>query len=197
MAASYNFRSALNGFNREDVVHYIEFINNKNASQVSQLRTDLASARQETAALKDASDKTAELEAQIAGLTEQVGQLQDELAALRTAKEAADAALAEMTRQRDEAVSARPAEQRSDEAELEAYRRAERMERQAKERADAMCARANGIISDATVKVDDMARKLNAVAGQVAAQITALQESVSDSKQVLQNAAMALYDLQP
>ena len=28
MAAFQNFRSALNGFNREDVVHYIEYTNN-------------------------------------------------------------------------------------------------------------------------------------------------------------------------
>ena len=29
MSTNLNFRSALNGFNREDVVHYIEFLTNR------------------------------------------------------------------------------------------------------------------------------------------------------------------------
>ena len=29
MASSQNFRTAFNGFNREDVVHYLEYINTK------------------------------------------------------------------------------------------------------------------------------------------------------------------------
>ena len=193
MAASYNFRPAINGFNREDVVHYIEYINSKNSAQVNQLRTDLAAAQQEVAALKATPAKEAELEAQIAQLTAQVSQLQAELAA---SKADGEAALADMTRQRDEALAARPSVTCNNEAELEAYRRAERVERQAKDRADAMYARANGVISDATAKVDDAARKLNGVANQVAAQLTAMQEAVSNSKQILQDAATALYDLQ-
>jgi len=196
MAASYNFRPALNGFNREDVVHYIEFINTKNTALVSQLRADLAAAQQEVTALKAEPAKAAELEKQIAQLAEQLTQLQEELVALRAAKADADAALVDMTRQRDEAVSARPSVQCDNAAELEAYRRAERMERQARERADAIQERANGIISDATLKVDDAARKLNAVAGQVSAQLTAMQEAVGDSKKILQDAAMSLYELQ-
>ena len=37
MAAPQNFRSALNGFNREDVVHYLEYINTKYQNQIDQL----------------------------------------------------------------------------------------------------------------------------------------------------------------
>ena len=36
MAASQNFRSAFNGFNREDVVHYLEYLNTKHTNQVNQ-----------------------------------------------------------------------------------------------------------------------------------------------------------------
>ena len=43
MAAFQNFRSAVGGFNREDVVHYIEFLNSKHNAAVNQLRADLMS----------------------------------------------------------------------------------------------------------------------------------------------------------
>ena len=45
MAAFQNFRSALNGFNREDVVRYIEFINNQHNTQVNQLHTEIQTLR--------------------------------------------------------------------------------------------------------------------------------------------------------
>ena len=41
MAAFQNFRSAFNGFNREDVVHYIEFLNSKHAADLNQLNAEL------------------------------------------------------------------------------------------------------------------------------------------------------------
>ena len=40
MAVTHNFRSALSGFNREDVVHYLEFINAKHTAQVNQLTAE-------------------------------------------------------------------------------------------------------------------------------------------------------------
>ena len=40
MAAPQNFRTAFNGFNREDVVHYLEYINTKHTTQVNQLTSE-------------------------------------------------------------------------------------------------------------------------------------------------------------
>lgn len=40
MAAPQNFRSAFNGFNREDVVHYLEYINTKHNNLVNQLTAE-------------------------------------------------------------------------------------------------------------------------------------------------------------
>ena len=37
MSSAYNFRSAFNGFNREDVVHYIEYANSNHNNQLNQL----------------------------------------------------------------------------------------------------------------------------------------------------------------
>ena len=41
MATPQNFRSAFNGFNREDVAHYLEYINSKHQSQVNQLTAEI------------------------------------------------------------------------------------------------------------------------------------------------------------
>lgn len=41
MAEQQNFRAAFNGFNREDVVQYIEQMNTKHAAEISQLNSDM------------------------------------------------------------------------------------------------------------------------------------------------------------
>ena len=197
MAASYNFRSAFNGFNREDVVHYIEYINSKHTTQINQLRSDLAAAQQETANLKATPPKDPAMEEQIRLLTAKIAQLEEDVLTAQIAKSDAENALDDMRRQRDNAMSAQMEAKRHSEAELEAYRRAERMERQAKERTDAMYAKANGIVADATAKVDEAAQQINGIADQVAAQLSVLQGAVVDSKQALQEAAAALYTIQP
>ena len=35
------FRSAFNGFNREDVVHYIDYLNTQHSNQINQLNSQL------------------------------------------------------------------------------------------------------------------------------------------------------------
>jgi chromosome segregation ATPase len=196
MAASYNFRSAFNGFNREDVVHYIEYINSKHSAQINQLRSDLAAARQETADLRATPPRDPAMEDRIAQLTAKVAQLEEELLLAQLAQTDAETARDSMKQQRDEAIAAQSEAKRHSEAELEAYRRAERMERQAKERADAMYTRANGIVADATSKVDEAAQQINGIADHVASQLAVLQSAVIDSKQALQEAAAALYTIQ-
>ena len=47
MAEIFNFRSAFNGFRREDVVHYIEYLNAKHTAEVNQLNSEIAFLRQQ------------------------------------------------------------------------------------------------------------------------------------------------------
>lgn len=195
MAASYNFRTAFNGFNREDVVHYIEYINSKHTALVNQLRSDLAAAQQEAATLRATPPKNPELEEQIAQLNARIAQLEDEVLVAQIAKSDAEAGLEVMTKQRDAALAAQSAVKRHSEEELEAYRRAERMERQAKERADSMYTRANGIVADATAKVDEASQQLNGIADQITEQLSALQGAIVDSKRALQEATASLYNI--
>ena len=197
MAASYNFRSAFNGFHREDVVHYIEYINSKHTTQLNQLKSDLATVAQENEALRAKPQREPELEAQNAELAAKVAKLEAELQTAEAAWAELEKELAQVKQERDAALSAQVAAQRRSDDELEAYRLAERMERQANERADAMYQRANGVIAEATLKVDEAAAQISGIADQVVAQLSILQGAVSDSKQSLQGAASSLYAIRP
>ncbi|MBQ7416235.1 MAG: hypothetical protein IJW14_04265 [Oscillospiraceae bacterium] len=188
MSASYNFRTAFNGFNREDVVHYIEYINSKHTGQLNQLRSDLSAAQQENATLKAKPQHDPELEAKVA-------QLEEALLAAQNAKAELEAQLVDMTAQRDAALNDQAQVQRRNEEELEAYRRAERMERQAKERTELMYQKANGVLADATTKVDNASAQINGIADQVAAQLAVLQQAVTGSKTALKDAAASLYTI--
>lgn len=65
MAASHHFRTAFRGFHREDVVNYIQYLNNQHANQIQQLQTRSGDAElQERLAAAEA--RIAELEAQLA-----------------------------------------------------------------------------------------------------------------------------------
>lgn len=67
MSGIQNFRTAFHGFNRQDVVSYIEYMNNRHASELQQLNTQLQNAqgKGQVAALEE---KLAAAEARIAEL---------------------------------------------------------------------------------------------------------------------------------
>lgn len=196
MAAPQNFRSAFNGFNREDVVHYLEYINTKHNNQLNQLTSEnqeLRAAAQQPA--KDLNKLVESLQAQCAELTAQL--------------EAEKAANAELTGKL-EALETRCKELEASEApaaastisvlaseELETYRRAERIEREAKERADLVYYQANGVLSEATAKVEGISADITDMADQVMRQLTQLQMAVSSSKQALQDATSIMNTIRP
>ena len=138
MASQQNFRRAINGFNRQDVVSYIELVNNQHASQLNQLKTELQTLKAELAQARAAADNT-QLQEKLAQSEEIRVQLEAELADARQA-------LATQTN-----LAA--------ENELEAYRRAERAERLANERVSQLYAQANGAVANVTVRADETAEK--------------------------------------
>lgn len=198
MAAPQNFRSAFNGFNREDVVRYLEYIHTKHNNQVSQLTADAESLRAQLESMQQAEpaiDPQLELQLalleqereqllqQVEELTARCAGLTQELEESRAAQEAAQQAHA-----RDELLRAE---------ELEAYRRAERAERLARERADLLYRQTNGVLADATAKVDGVCAEVASVADQVMSQLGQLQSAVASSKRALQDAADTMYSLRP
>ena len=181
MTVQQNFRTAFNGFHREDVVHYIEYLNARHAAEVSQLKSELeylqskevpqAAApaepdpviEQQAARIRELFDRCQELEARVEAMKAERNQPSPE----------------------------------SQAAELEAYRRAERVERKARERAEQVCHQVNGTLADATVRVDEAAALLGDVTDKVMAQLTQLQTAVTASRQALTDAAASMYALQP
>lgn len=177
MSAPMNFRSAFNGFNREDVVHFIEYLNAKHSAEINQLKAelDLLRSRADAAPAEDHSEELSAALAEIEALKEEVARLQQ-----RAAEPAAAPAVFAGTAQ-----------------ELEAYRRAERTERIARERAELVYHQVNGVLADASVKVDEAYSRIDDLTQQVTAQLSQLQEAVTGSRQALSDAAATLYTIRP
>jgi outer membrane murein-binding lipoprotein Lpp len=189
MSAPQNFRSALNGFNREDVVRYLEYINNKHTTQVNQLNSEIDYLRTRVESIQPDIGLIEErdaLRSQVQELEARCAQLQQQLSA---APQAAPVSAEPVSNEAAPVVTA------SDE--LEAYRRAERTERLAKERAELIYHQVNGVLADATVKVDGIATEIGTMADQVMAQLTQLQTAVSGSKKTLQEAVSTMYAIKP
>ena len=183
MPAPQNFRTAFNGFNREDVVRYLEYINTKHAAEINQLTSEADSLRSRLEAAEPAqSEAVTALEAERDELRAQLEELTARCAEL-------EAALAAQNKSEEPACG--PAE------ELEAYRRAERAERIAKERAELVYHQVNGVLADATVKVDNVAAEIGGMADQVMSQLTQLQVAIGTSKQALKEAASTMYAIRP
>ena len=246
MPEHQNFRTALAGFNREDVVRYIEYLNTTHAAEIAQLKAELDYLRSrempvpeqtgdEEYPLEDhlvpaleADTAQAELEeknvqiellqeelearnAEIAALKQQaeekdenVSQLKAELEAkageiarLAAEAEGKAAELETLSAQNDQLRSRQEANADMMEKELEVYRRAERVERKARERAELVYYRVNGTLTDATGKVEDAAKLIGEMTQRVTAQLSELQEAVVGSKSALSDAVDTMVALRP
>jgi len=75
MAAPQRFRSAFRGFNREDVVSYIEYLNNQHNAQVEQLNNQLQDAKAAAT-----TDQVEELQFQLTEALAHCKELEEKLA---------------------------------------------------------------------------------------------------------------------
>lgn len=185
MAEQHTFRGALGGFNRQDVVRYIEYLNTRHVGIVNQLMSEKQALLDELAALQ------AKLAQQEEALPEQPAQEPEDTV---SELDALKAQLAEVTAQRDAALAG---SRELAAEELEAYRRAERMERAAKERSEQMYRLATATLADATAQVDQAAVQFRLVADKVNAQMLELQTAVDGSKAALLEAASTMYTIRP
>lgn len=217
MATQQNFRTAFNGFNREDVVHYIEYMNTQHAAEISQLNSELdffrskPETREETSALEEQAARLEELVARCAALEGELEALRTEKSDLETQlSEAMDAGIeiekqlntaldekAQLAADLEAARSQQTTFESKKNEELEAYRRAERTERMAQERANQMYRKATGVIADATCKVTDAADQLGQLSESVLEQLEQLRQAVSGSNQALKDAAACMYAIRP
>ena len=207
MSAPQNFRSAFNGFNREDVVKYLEYINSRHHAQVNQLTGENDYLRQQLEAAQAAPGAQEELQR----LQELCASQQAELEELRAVRTAMEARCSGMERELEEAQEAQrraeEAQRKAEEVqstvrcgveqELEAYRRAERMEREARERSEQIYRQTNSVLADATVQLEDSAGGIFELADQVMGQLEQLRSAVERSKQALKNASDTMYAIRP
>ena len=223
MSTPLNFRTAFNGFNREDVVRYIEFISARHTGEINQLNSQIEYLKSKASETPAAPAEDASLTGRVEELLARCTQLEeDAVMAQLEAEEKLQAALARCAQlEKDlEAARGRQAEdsrQASIAQELEAYRRAERVERLAQERADftertakeaaertrkqaeeyakQICDRANSLLADAAAQADAAASQVSNLADQAALQLTQLQAAVTEAKKTLRDTASAMYSI--
>ena len=204
MAEHQNFRTAFNGFNRDDVVQYIEELNARHAAEVNQLNADLQYLQEKLDALESSCpENDAPMMGEPmnidSGLVEEMeAKLADAEDAAKTAKAQLDAQKAENLRLQVllDAALARQNEANNT-VELDTYRRAERVERDARNRARMVSDKANAALSDATSRVDDTAIQISELTDAAMQQLKQLQLAISGSKQILRDTATALYAIRP
>ena len=204
MAEQQNFRTAFNGFNRDDVVQYIEELNARHAAEVNQLNTDLQYLQEKLDILESTcpgSDMPT-MRTEMPVDSELVEELEAKLA---EAEEAAETAKAQLAEQKAENLRLQvlldAALARQNEAnntvELDTYRRAERVERDARNRAREVSDKANAALFDATNRVDETAIQISELTDAAMQQLKQLQLAISGSKQVLRDTAASLYAIRP
>ena len=184
MDAPQSFRSAFNGFNRQDVVHYLEYINTKHQTQVNELTAEADDLRRQLEDLRAKTTQVAELEARLAAMTEERNALHAQLEQMQAAE------VVQEPRPEMDGGS-----QVADE--LDSYRRAQQVERSARERAELVYHQANGVLNEAIAKVDTATAEITAKTDEAMSQLTQLQMAVSTSKQALQDAASLMNTIRP
>lgn len=261
MSDIQKFRKSMNGFNRHDVVTYIEYLNNKHNAQLiqlnNQLQAALAQPKVDAVVLERLQAENAQLKNEINLQQAEIAQLQTQSAAAATGEDTAylqaenanlqallnslHAENAELKNQLAAAPVAAPADTESRiaavrseyeyqintlknqyeaqlaalreelanrpaapavmssyaEEELAAYRRAERVERLAMERARQTRQQATNIITQASNQVQEAAKQLEDAAQNIAQQLESYKSTVINAGDVLSTTANALDAIAP
>ena len=173
-----NFRAAFHGFNREDVVRFLEATAARHAAEVNQLRDDVKRLEEELASPRDRQTQPDREEwearqAENASLKAQIEELETQLT-----EPAAPPSAGEKTDWEGE--------------ELAAYRRAELVERQARNRAAQMYHRVNGLIADLAARMEESKAGMDQAAEALGQALDRLQRALDDGLAVLTEGAATL-----
>ena len=202
------FRSAFNGFHREDVVNHIAYMNTKHETQVKELRSENDALRTELDELRSRLDEDSAAQDRAADLQRDLQEQEARLAAVREELELANqllneqaeqmAALREELEEAREAAAKTPIEKSANHwDELRAYRRAETAERQAKERVNDLYDCANTALRGAGSTLADTNAAFEALAEKFRADLVELMNAIETGKNALGAAADTLDTLRP
>ena len=203
------FRSAFNGFHREDVVNHIAYMTTRHESLVKELRSENDALRTELEELRAqmdddtaAQDRAADLERDLEAKGQEIVDLREELeTANQLLNEQAEqlAALREELEEAKEAAAKPAAIEKSANHwdELRAYRRAETAERQAKERVNDLYTSANTALRGAGSTLADTNAAFEALAEKFREDLVELMNAIETGKTALTTAADTLDTLRP
>lgn len=188
MSTPQNFRAAFNGFNRDDVVNYISFINSKHETTVNQLREEVQELRQELDNRPEVDD----------ALNTELEELREQMEQMKQTLQEKEEQIAQMKEELERKAAREEAEVVCvQEQELEAYRRAESAERRAMERVNQMFDQANGILGEIVVKLQANTDSVNEIAEQVRADLEALENAAMNSKVILEESSAMMAAIKP
>ena len=177
MADFSKFRSSLNGFNRLDVADYIEAL-------CAEHRKALASAQEESDALtRQLQEVWQSLEAQNA----RNAALESELDATRTALDETQAALEQALSDLTEPEAPQePAAEVPDytSLELEAYRRAEAMERSSTQRAARLRTRLDELLEQVSSRCEQTGQEIQVLTDDIRTNLKRLEDTLSDLDEI-------------
>ena len=177
MADFSKFRSSLNGFNRLDVANYIE-------SLCAEHRKALASAQEEADALtRQLQEVWQSLEAQSA----RNAALESELDATRTALDETQAALEQALSDLTEPEAPQePAAEVPDytSLELEAYRRAEAMERSSTQRAARLRTQLDELLDQVSSRCEQTGQEIQVLTDDIRTNLKRLEDTLSDLDEI-------------
>ena len=137
------------------------------------------------------------LESRCRELEQQLRQAQSERDEALAQKEEALRKLEDARKDREDALLRVSGEKLDANRELEAYRRAERTERVARERAEQVYSETGTVLTQASNRIDTALRQMTGISRQVSTQLDTLQAAISSSRLALQDAADTIEKLKP
>ena len=170
---TYSFRTALQGFNRADVVHFIEQNTAAHEAELRQLQLENSRLAQQ---LNDANTYIVQLQQTVTSL--------QQAPAAPAAPEPVLPPLEQET----------PPSQ-YEELELAAYRRAEQAERKARERAAAFYQKIDDLVAKTNDQLAQDDKSLGALAGELGANLAALQQVMAKIRATLDDSTHFLKQL--
>ena len=166
------FRTSLSGFNRSDVANYIEALCADHQKQLKAERASRETLLEEFNSLRHTLTME---EAKAKALEEELAQ--------------SKAALEETQKMLEEALSMEPAEPQEDyhSMELEAYRRAEAMERNTAERATRVKQQLGDLVEETAGRYEQVGQDIKSLSEDLSSNLQRLQETLSELDAVFED----------
>lgn len=178
--SAQSFRSAFHGFNREDVVRFLETTVAKHGAQVRELEDEIKRLEGE---LEQARQK-------------ENPQMPEELEALRKENDALKKQVEELENQLTDPEPEPQQDQQWEAEELAAYRRAENVERQARTRAAHLNEKINALMEELTNRLEGSGLAIDAATESMGKALEELQTALDGAKNILSSGVETLHSLE-